>query len=74
MPSKDFVPVYWMASEDHDFEEISHFSFKGKKFQWEHPNSGGKVGNLSLDSLQSILDLLTKELPESESEINSKNG
>ena len=67
MPSKDFVPVYWMASEDHDFEEISHFSFKGKKFQWEHPNSGGKVGDLSLDSLQSILDLLTKELPESES-------
>ena len=25
-----FVPVYWMASEDHDFEEISCFTHKGK--------------------------------------------
>ena len=30
----DFVPVFWMASEDHDFEEISSFVFRGKKFQW----------------------------------------
>ncbi|MDH5476670.1 MAG: bacillithiol biosynthesis cysteine-adding enzyme BshC, partial [Cyclobacteriaceae bacterium] len=24
-PQHNFVPVYWMATEDHDFEEISHF-------------------------------------------------
>ena len=29
-----FVPVYWMASEDHDFEEISCFTHKGKNFKW----------------------------------------
>ncbi|MDF2453664.1 MAG: bshC, partial [Bacteroidota bacterium] len=23
-PGKHFVPVYWMATEDHDFEEINH--------------------------------------------------
>ena len=31
-PDYNFVPVYWMASEDHDFEEISYFRLNGKKF------------------------------------------
>lgn len=26
-----FVPIYWMASEDHDFEEINYFNLFGKK-------------------------------------------
>ena len=29
-----FVPVYWMATEDHDFEEISFFVHKGKNYKW----------------------------------------
>jgi uncharacterized protein YllA (UPF0747 family) len=24
-PKENFIPVYWMATEDHDFEEINHF-------------------------------------------------
>ena len=30
-PKYNFVPIYWMATEDHDFEEINFFNFKGKK-------------------------------------------
>ena len=33
-PDFNFVPLYWMATEDHDFEEISFFNFKGKNFKW----------------------------------------
>ena len=29
-PDLNFVPIYWMATEDHDFEEISAFIFRGK--------------------------------------------
>ncbi|MEX2596890.1 MAG: bacillithiol biosynthesis cysteine-adding enzyme BshC [Salibacteraceae bacterium] len=44
------VPVYWMASEDHDFEEVNHIFLKGEKFLWNKTSSGA-VGRLNLDQL-----------------------
>ena len=67
-----YVPVYWMATEDHDFEEISSFLFGGKKFKWSHPATGGAVGSLDLDSLQPVLSLLEQLLPNSQSGKNLK--
>ena len=32
-PEYNFVPIYWMATEDHDFEEINYFNFRGRKIQ-----------------------------------------
>jgi bacillithiol biosynthesis cysteine-adding enzyme BshC len=29
-----FIPVFWMASEDHDFEEINHINLFGSKIEW----------------------------------------
>mgnify|MGYP003634331854 CR=1 FL=1 len=60
-PTNNFVPIYWMATEDHDFEEINYFNLKGKKIQWNKEAAGG-VGRLNTDGLQAVSDTLAAEL------------
>lgn len=54
-PNQNFIPIYWMATEDHDFEEINHFNFGEKKIIW-NKNAKGAVGKLSLDGLEKVFD------------------
>ena len=54
-PEFNFVPVYWMASEDHDFEEISYFWLNNQKYQWKTEQKGG-VGRFDPSELKEILD------------------
>ena len=60
-PAHNFVPVYWMATEDHDFEEINYFNFKGKKFRW-NTESTGPVGRLSTKGLEDFFEVYSLEL------------
>lgn len=60
-PENNFVPIYWMATEDHDFEEINHFTFKGKKVRW-NKNSTGPVGRLSTAGLDKVFEAFSSEL------------
>jgi bacillithiol biosynthesis cysteine-adding enzyme BshC len=64
-PAYNFVPVYWMASEDHDFEEIKSINLFGKKISWNNAEAKGAVGSLSTSSLIATIDELTQICGES---------
>ncbi len=49
----NFVPIYWMATEDHDFEEINHFHLNNQNIKWEK-ESFGPVGRLSTEGLETV--------------------
>ncbi|WP_080777716.1 bacillithiol biosynthesis cysteine-adding enzyme BshC [Chryseobacterium phocaeense] len=46
-PDFNFVPVYWMASEDHDFAEINHFKTENNYYEINE-KSGGPVGRITV--------------------------
>ncbi len=56
-PGHHFVPVYWMASEDHDFEEINHFRLFGNEYKWESDQIG-PVGRMSPRSIGQLMEQL----------------
>jgi bacillithiol synthase len=68
------VPVFWIASEDHDFAEVAAAEFVSRECQLtkvEVPQSlhaeGQPVGSVVLDrSIESIINELFEQLPNSE--------
>lgn len=57
MTGHPVIPVFWMASEDHDLEEVNHIRLYGQKYTWE-TNQTGPVGRMRCTLLPELADQL----------------
>jgi bacillithiol biosynthesis cysteine-adding enzyme BshC len=60
-PEYRFVPIYWLAAEDHDFAEINHFTLFGKSYTWETEQRGA-VGRMNPKELKTVFDEMPEKL------------
>ncbi len=49
------VPVYWMATEDHDVEEVRSVTMFGKKISWNTTQEGA-VGRLNTNDIGAFIE------------------
>lgn len=56
-PEQNFVPVFWLGSEDHDVEELSQTYVKGNKVVWA-TNEAGACGRWNTTSLNDVVGTL----------------
>jgi bacillithiol biosynthesis cysteine-adding enzyme BshC len=61
-PDKHFVPLFWLASEDHDFEEISELFLFNQTYKWQYQSNNQPVGTLTIKNLADILTEITPTL------------
>ena len=54
-PQRAVVPIFWMATEDHDRPEIDHTWINGRQVRWPGETAGA-VGRLKLEGIEAVLD------------------
>ena len=56
-PDNNFVPVFWMGSEDHDFDELGNTFIYGKKVEWAaQEGEAGAFGRRKMQGFDKVLD------------------
>jgi len=60
MPESNFVPVFYMGSEDADLDELGHIFLGEEKLEWETSQTGA-VGRMHTRGLEKIIERLQNE-------------
>jgi bacillithiol biosynthesis cysteine-adding enzyme BshC len=62
LPEYEFLPVFYMGSEDADLEELNHVEIEGQKFEWKTKQTGA-VGRMKIDAgLIQLIDRIAGRL------------
>ena len=62
LPEHNFVPVYYVGSEDADFEELSYCNINGVKYQWATQQNGA-FGRMLIDKhITKLIDDISGQL------------
>jgi bacillithiol biosynthesis cysteine-adding enzyme BshC len=59
-PDKQFVPMFWMATEDHDFSEINYVDIFKDRYNW-NKDSEGAVGAFGTDDLHDLFEWMEQK-------------
>jgi len=70
-PDKNFVPVFYIGSEDNDLDELNHFYFRGQTLTWPTQQTGavGRMRGIDLDDLKKDLFALLGQHSDNHREI-----
>lgn len=60
-PSKHFIPVYFMGSEDADLDELGKIYLSGDTLRW-NTNQQGSVGRMKVKDMDPIMNRIKGEL------------
>ncbi len=61
LPPYNFVPVFYMGSEDADLDELGSIWLSGEKITWNTPQTGA-VGRMKTEGLEPIISRIEGEL------------
>lgn len=61
---KPVVPVFWMATEDHDVDEIKTVVVNGRSYTWNTDATGVAVGTIHNSGIRSFIEQIGNEMPE----------
>jgi bacillithiol biosynthesis cysteine-adding enzyme BshC len=64
-PENNFIPFFWLASEDHDFEEISSATINNHQIKWQGEYRF-ETGRINSEALRSVHPEFLKAFSETE--------